>query len=543
MKITDYIKDHFLFLDGAMGTMLQKHGLGPGELPERWNITKPDVITEVHKAYYDAGSNVVSTNTFGATKLKFPGDELENIIRAAVENARKAAALSEGTQEKWVALDIGPSGKLLAPYGDLEFEDAVELFAETVKLGAKYGVDLIFIETMNDIYETKAALLAAKENCDLPVFVSNAYGEDGKLMTGASPAAVIAMLEGLGADAVGMNCSLGPAMLTPVAEEYLKYASVPVILKPNAGLPQIVDKKTVYNVLPEEFSAEVALLLEKGVRITGGCCGTAPAYIEATVQAAASVAVREIPFKEITCVSSHTHAVEFGGEVLQIGDRTHAGCNEQCKEYLLDDDLDSVVSEGCDLQDEEVDMIALYVGVPGVDETELLASTVPEMQMLVNLPVFIDATDALAVEKALRCYKGKAMVGSLPFVQERMDAVFPLVKKYGGVVVCLTMDENGIPDKADDRVAIAEKILAETKKYGIAKKNIVFAPAPLTGGESVVSETLMAVKRIEQELGCRTLVGVSNVSLVSDDRDFSAESYVEMAKQAGVSALLMNPYA
>ena len=271
MKILDYLKQNILYLDGGMGTLLQAEGLMAGEHPERWNITHPEIIQRIHRSYYDAGSNVVSTNTFGANMLKFSHDELDAIICAAVENAKAARTTTKNKSEKFIALDIGPSGKLLKPYGDLDFEDAVALFAETVKLGVKYGVDLIYIETMNDSYETKAALLAAKENSDLPVFVSNAYGSDSRLMTGASPAAMVAMLEGMGADAIGVNCSLGPREVAPVVEEILRYSSLPVILKPNAGLPEVKDGKTVYNVSPDEFADEVKKLVQKGVRICGGC--------------------------------------------------------------------------------------------------------------------------------------------------------------------------------------------------------------------------------------------------------------------------------
>ncbi|MBQ7292593.1 MAG: homocysteine S-methyltransferase family protein, partial [Clostridia bacterium] len=312
MDIREYIKNSILYLDGGMGTLLQKQGLVPGELPEKWNMTHPEIITAIHKAYYDAGSNVVNTNTFGANILKFDSNELDEIIRTAVSNARKAIAESNTNRQKWVALDIGPTGRMLKPYGDSDFEDAVSVFGETVKLGVKYGVDLVFIETMNDSYETKAALLAVKENSELPVFVSNAYGEDGKLMTGADPAAMVAMLEGMGADAIGVNCSLGPKALSAVVEQYLQKASVPVILKPNAGLPRVVDGKTVYDVLPDEFAEDVSDLIKKGVRIAGGCCGTTPEYINAVCEATKNIPPLPIEEKHITCVSSYTHALEFG---------------------------------------------------------------------------------------------------------------------------------------------------------------------------------------------------------------------------------------
>lgn len=324
ISVLEYLKNNLLFLDGGMGTLLQAQGLKPGELPERWNISHPDIIQNVHKSYYDAGSNVVSTNTFGANSLKFSDTELEEIISSAVKNVEKAKVSSTGNQEKFIALDMGPTGKLLKPFGDLDFEDAVEVFAKTVKLGVKYGVDLIFIETMNDSYETKAALLAAKENSDLPVFVSNAYSEDGKLMTGASPAAMVALLEGMHADAIGVNCSLGPKALLPIVEEYVKYASIPVLLKPNAGLPKSVNGQTVFDVSPEEFAEDVLIAIKKGARIAGGCCGTTPKYIEALANKVAanktSLPLEILP-KNIACVSSRTHIVEFKDDPILIGER------------------------------------------------------------------------------------------------------------------------------------------------------------------------------------------------------------------------------
>ena len=281
MKITDFIKNNILILDGGFGTMLQEMGHTAGERPETVNLTNPDAVTKIHREYLEAGSNLICTNTFGANSLKFSLPELENIISQAVNNAREAVRTTKNNGEKWIALDIGPTGKMLKPLGDLDFEEAVEIFAATVRLGVKYGVDLIFIETMSDSYETKAALLAAKENCDLPVFVSNAYGEDGKLMTGASPAAMVALLEGMGADAIGVNCSFGPNTLMPVISEYLKYSSLPVFFKPNAGLPSVVDGVTVYDLSPEEFADRLCDAASMGVGILGGCCGTTPKHIAA----------------------------------------------------------------------------------------------------------------------------------------------------------------------------------------------------------------------------------------------------------------------
>lgn len=545
MRITDYLKEHILYLDGGMGTLLQAQGLCPGELPERWNITHPEVIRAIHRDYYDAGSNVVNTNTFGANCLKFSAEELEDIVRAAIANARAALAESQGKQPKWVALDVGPTGRMLKPYGDLDFEDAVAVFAETVKLGVKYGADLIMIETMNDSYETKAALLAVKENSDLPVFVSNAYGEDGKLMTGADPAAMVAMLEGMGADAVGVNCSLGPKALVRVVEEYLRCASVPVLLKPNAGLPKAVNGKTVYDVLTDEFAEDVASLIRCGVRIAGGCCGTTPEYISSTVNASADIVPVTIEKKNITCVSSYTHAVVFGESPVLIGERINPTGKKRFKEALKAHDIDYILKEGIAQQEKGVHILDVNVGLPDIDEVQMLKEAICELQAIINLPLQIDTSDPVAMEVALRRYNGKAMVNSVNGKQESMDAVFPLVKKYGGLIVALTLDENGIPDKAEDRLAIARRILAQAEKYGIEKKDIIFDPLAMTisADSHAAKETMRAVGLINSVLGCHTSLGVSNVSFGLPGRDMVNGTFFALALGQGLSAAIMNPYS
>ena len=545
MSITEYIKNNILYLDGGMGTLLQSEGLRAGELPERWNISHPDVITKIHRAYYDAGSNVVNTNTFGANILKFSPDELESIVRAAVENARAAIDTSRGDQQKFIALDIGPTGKMLKPYGDLDFEDAVSVFAETVRLGVKYGVDLIFIETMNDSYETKAALLAAKENSDLPVFVSNAYGEDGKLMTGASPAAMVAMLEGMGADAVGVNCSLGPKALRGVICEYLRCASVPVILKPNAGLPKALDGKTVYDVYPDEFASDVADLVEKGVRVVGGCCGTTPEYISALTEKCRGITPIEITKKNITCASSYTHAVEFGASPVLIGERINPTGKKRFKEALRAHDIDYILREGVAEEEKGVHILDVNVGLPEIDEREMLTTAVCELQAIIDLPLQIDTSDTAAMESALRRYNGKAMINSVNGKKESMAAIFPLVKKYGGLVVALTLDEGGIPARAEDRLAIAERILAEAERYGIDKKDIIFDTLAMTvsADSSAAIETLRALELIKTKLGAHTSLGVSNVSFGLPERDAVNGTFFALALSRGLSAAIMNPYS
>ena len=545
MKILDYIKSNLLYLDGGMGTLLQAEGLMPGELPEKWNISHPDVIVKIHRDYFDAGSNVVNTNTFGANILKFKADELEEIVSSAIANARRAAEESQGKQPKWVALDIGPTGRMLKPYGDLDFEDAVSVFAETVKLGVKYGAELVVIETMNDSYETKAALLAAKENCDLPVFVTNAYGEDGKLMTGADPSAMVALLEGMGADAIGVNCSLGPKALSGVVEEYLKYSSLPIILKPNAGLPRSVNGRTVYDVAPEEFALEVASLVHRGVRIAGGCCGTTPEYIKATVKASMDIPPVEITEKAFTVISSYTHAVTFGNTPILIGERINPTGKKRFKEALRNRDIDYLLKEGIDQQDQGVHVLDVNVGLPEIDEAEMLTKAVSELQAIIDLPLQIDTSNTLAMESALRRYNGKAMINSVNGKQESMEAVFPLARKYGGLVVALTLDESGIPDKAEGRVRIAKSILAEAEKYGIKKKDIIFDPLALTvsADNNAARETMRAVGMIRRDLGCHTSLGVSNVSFGLPMRDMINSTFFAMTLTSGLSAAIMNPYS
>lgn len=555
MNFREYLEKNIVYLDGGMGTLLQAKGLKPGEHPEHWNLSHPDAIIEIHKAYYDAGSNVVSTNTFGANVLKFGAEELEEIIKAAFENANAAreqwkaensqTSSNEKVQQKFIALDIGPTGKLLKPLGDLHFEEAVEVFAQTVKLGVKYGADLIFIETMNDSYETKAALLAAKENSDLPVLVSNAYGEDGKLMTGANAAAMVAMAEGMGADAIGANCSLGPKQLRGVVEDLLAHASIPVILKPNAGLPKAVNGKTVFDVTPEDFAKEIADLIDKGVRIAGGCCGTTPEYIHALYEKTKDKEPCEIVAKNITMVSSYTHAVKFEKEPILIGERINPTGKKRFKQALVEHDIDYILGEGIRQEEKGVHILDVNVGLPDIDEVELLTTAVCELQGVSDLPLQIDTSDAKAMEAALRRYNGKAMINSVNGKKESMEAVFPLVKKYGGLVVALTLDESGIPDTAQGRIAIAEKILATAAEYGISKKDIIFDTLAMTISSDIHSAkvTLDALHYIKENLGCHTSLGVSNVSFGLPNRDAVNGTFFAMALENGLSAAIMNPFS
>ncbi len=540
MRIRERLKNGILQLDGGMGTLLQAKGLKAGEYPERWNVTHHDVIEEIHYAYYLAGSDVVSTNTFGANTLHFDATELEEIVKAAIANARRAALRAGG--ERYVALDIGPTGRLLKPLGDLDFEDAVAIFAATVRLGVKYGADLILIETVNDCYETKAALLAAKENSTLPVLVSNAYGSDGLLMTGATPEAMVALAEGMGADAIGANCSLGPRQLRPVAEELLRCASIPVLLKSNAGLPREENGKTVYDVTEREFAREVADMAGMGVRIVGGCCGTTPAHIEALTAALRDVIPPSLTEKERTCVSSYTHAVTFDRSPILIGERINPTGKKRFKQALIEGDMDYILREGLRQEEKGAHVLDVNVGLPEVDEPSLLVRAMEELQAVLSLPLQLDTASPEAMEKALRRYNGKALVNSVNGKEESMRAIFPLVKKYGGTVIALTLDEDGIPATAEGRVRIAERILSVAAEYGIAKKDLIFDPLAMTvsADQNAATVTLEAVRRLS-EMGCKTSLGVSNVSFGLPRREIVNSTFFACALEKGLSAAILNP--
>lgn len=545
MKITEYLKESFIFFDGGMGTLLQSAGLPSGVLPERWSVTYPQTIVDIHRSYLAAGSNVITANTFGANCLKFSEEELDAVIGAAISCARKAERESRVAQPTWVALDVGPTGKLLAPLGSLDFEDAVEIFAKTIRLGVKHGADLILIETMNDSYETKAALLAAKENSSLPVFVTNAYGEDGKLMTGADPLAMIALLEGMGADAIGVNCSQGPKGLMGVVDQYLKYSSLPIIVQPNAGLPRANDGKTFFDVSSEEFASDVCEMLRMGVRVAGGCCGTTPEYIAALTKGAEGLKPMPVKEKDISLVSSYTHAVVFGKSPVLIGERINPTGKKLFKEALRRGDMDYILKEGLGQEEAGAQILDVNVGLPEIDEPSMLTAVVKELQTVTALPLQIDTSDPYAMEKALRVYNGKAMINSVSGKAESMAAVFPLVKKYGGVCVALTLDESGIPDTAEGRARIAERILAEAQKYGISKKDIIFDPLAMTvsADSRAARVTLDSLDIIKHRLGGLTSLGVSNVSFGLPSREVITGVFFAMALERGLSAAIMNPYS
>lgn len=542
MNIRDLLGKQRLYFDGGMGTLLQAAGLKPGEKPEMWNITHAETVKNIHLDYLRAGSNVVSTNTFGANSLKF--DNLEEIIAAAVKIAKDAIKES-GRVDCFTALDIGPLGKMLEPLGDISFERAVEIFSESISIGAKHGADLVIIETMNDCYETKAAVIAAKESCDLPIFVSNVFDENKKLMTGADPKAMIAMLESLRVDAIGMNCSLGPKQMMSVAEEYMKYASLPVIVQPNAGMPRTENGKTVFDVTADEFAECALQMAQMGVSILGGCCGTTPAYIEKVVEKTKDVPYTAPVKKDITMVSSYTHAVEIGRAPVLIGERINPTGKSKFKQALRDNNIAYIINEGVSQQEKGVHILDVNVGLPEIDEDKMLVTAVKELQSVLDLPLQLDSVKASSLRKAMRIYNGKPLINSVNGKQESMDAILPLVRKYGGTLIALTIDEKGIPNTAEGRCAIAEKIVKECEKYGIDKKDIIVDPLAMTVSSDDESGkiTLESVRLIKERLGLKTSLGVSNISFGLPDRENINALFTALAFGAGLDCAIMNPYS
>ena len=550
MDFRKRLREGILYLDGGTGSILQSLGLKPGELPEVWNIERANDIVNVARQYYEAGSNVVYTNTFGANSLKYDGKDgrysVEEIVSAAVNNTRRALNEAKGDKsDRYVALDIGPLGKMLSPLGDLPFEEAVEIFANTVRAGVKAGADLIAIETMNDSYETKAAVLAAKENSDLPVIVTNVYDEEAKLMTGACPESMVAMLEGLGVDALGANCSLGPKQMIPIAKRLYEATSLPLIMKPNAGLPKNVDGKTVFDVDAKEFSDIMTELVSLGARILGGCCGTTPEYIKETVKATKNLPICDIIYRNLTVVSSSQEAVYFDKKTILIGERINPTGKKLFKEALRNHDIGYVLNEGIKQKENGAHVLDVNVGLPEIDEPKLLTECVEELQSVISLPLQIDTTNVNAMESALRVYNGKAMINSVNGKEEVMNEIFPLAKKYGGLVVCLTLDEDGIPDSAEKRIEIAEKIIKRAKDFGIDKKDLIFDPLAMaiSSDSSQALVTLDAVKMLTDKLHVKTSLGVSNVSFGLPNREFITASFFTMAMQNGLSGAIMNPFS
>ena len=540
-SLRERLGKEWLFCDGGTGTFLQEHGLQGGELPELWNVSRPDVILELYEGYLKAGSDIFNTNTFGLNSLKFPG-RVEELMTAAVEIAKKAR-INTGREDAYIAVDIGPTGKLLEPMGDLSFDDAVRIFGESMEAGEKAGGDLILIETMSDSYEAKAAVIAAKEYTNLPIIVTTVYDQKGKLLTGGNVDSTVAMLEGLGVDALGINCGMGPDLMIPMVERLIEVASVPIVINPNAGLPRTENGKTVFDVGPDEFAEIMGRIADMGVQVMGGCCGTTPAHIKRLVETVRPKPFKENTYKELTVVSSFCQAVTCTGKPIIIGERINPTGKSRFKQALRDADIDYILSQGLEQEDAGADILDVNVGLPEIDEPKMMREVVTKLQGVTGLPLQLDTTDIEALEQGLRYYNGKAMINSVNGKEDVIKAVMPLVKKYGGVLVGLALDEDGIPETADGRIKVADKIYRAADHYGIPRKDIVIDGLCMTisSDSSSAVTTLETLRRIRDEYHGHSILGVSNISFGLPQRQVINSYFLTMAMQSGLSFAIMNP--
>ncbi len=527
-----------LFLDGAMGTVLQQRGLTPGGLPELLNLTDPELLRDVHRDYIAAGSQVIYANTFGANRRKLgkTGHSVAEVVSAGIRIAKEAAA---GTETK-VALDIGPLGALLEPMGTLTFEEAYDMFREMVSAGAAAGAELIVMETMTDLYEARAALLAAKENASLPVFVTMSFEESGRTFTGCTPTAMAKTLEGLGADAIGLNCSLGPDLLAPILREICANTRLPVIAKPNAGLPNPTDNR--YDMSPADFARAMRLCVEAGASIVGGCCGTSPDYIRQlkTALEGQTPGARSYDHTGIVCTPTTTCRLDG---VRVIGERINPTGKKAFQQALLHEDMGYILEVAMEEADSGAHILDVNVGYPGVDEAVMLPKVVKQLQSMVSLPLQLDSADPAALEAGLRVYNGKAAVNSVNGDPAVLERILPIVKKYGAAVVGLTLDQNGIPQTAEERLVIARRILDAALAHGIPREDVWIDCLTLTvsAQQEQAAETLKAVRMVREELGLQTVLGVSNISFGLPNRMLITENFLVQALGAGLTLPILNP--
>ena len=538
------IKEQRLYLDGGMGSMLQAAGLPEGMLPDVWGMENPPAVQAVHRAYLEAGSRLITTNTFGTCALKLTpyGVTPAQVMTAAVANVR-AAMDQAGVTDAYVCADIGPTGKLLRPYGDLDFEDAVALFAEPIRAAAQAGADCILIETMSDLYEMKAAVLAAKENCDLPVLASLIFDESGKLLTGGSPRGAVALLEGLGVDVLGLNCGLGPAQMAPVFRALWEDASVPLLLQPNAGLPRSQNGQAVYDLGPADFAAELAELAPMAT-LLGGCCGTTPDHLRALIEATQAIPLPQVTTKDTLLISSYCQAVALDGrDPVVIGERINPTGKKKLQAALREGDMEYVLGEVFQQEEAGAHILDVNVGLPGLDEPVVLTKTVEAIQEVTGLPLQLDTSNPQAMEAALRRYNGKPLINSVNGKEESLSAILPLVKKYGGGLVCLTLDDEGIPADAAGRLAIAEKIVRRAEALGIPRRELLVdgLTMPVSAGGENAKVTLETIHRAKTELGVKTALGVSNVSFGLPKREQLNQNFFTMALHQGLDGAIINP--
>lgn len=541
MNILDYIKENVLLLDGAMGTVLQNSAVEIGKYPESLNITHPQLITSVHEEYFKIGSKLVLTNTFGASCHKLAGCEYSpaQIIEAAVKNAKTAAEKYSG----YVALDIGPLGQLLEPMGSLTFEEAYEDFAAQIKAGVKAGADLIFIETMTDLYEVKAAVLAAKENCEKPVFVTMSFEQNMRTFSGTSLSAMAVTLDALGVDAMGINCSLGPVEMLPMAQELAKWTDTPLIIKPNAGMPCLVGGKTVYNINDKDFSDAMEKIMDLGVNIVGGCCGTSPQMLKMFFEKSKQKnKTKKEPAKKVSVVSSFGKTVVIDG-VKIIGERINPTGKALFKKALENGDLDYIARQAVEQMNAGADILDVNVGHLAINEKEMMVKVVKKIQSVCSLPLQIDSSNADVIEAGVRVYNGKPIINSTNGEDEKLNSILPIAKKYGAAVLGLTIDENGIPPKAEDRFKIAEKIMNTALSYGIKKEDIFIDCLTLavSAQQEDAAQTFKAVEMVSQKLNLKTTLGVSNISFGMPNRELINSSFLTLAMSKGLNMPIINP--
>lgn len=541
-KLREKLGKELLIFDGGLGTMLQAAGLLPGESPDLWNLAHPERVKEIHAAYLRAGAQVVAANTFGANrwKTKVGGPAVKELVRAGVCLARQAV---KEAGHGWAALDVGPTGKLLKPLGDLDFEAAVDSFREVAEAGADAGAECVLIETMSDIYEAKAAVLAAKETTGLPVIVTMTFDEDGKLLTGGDLAVMAAVLEGLGVDALGLNCGLGPKQMISLTKNLRGLTTLPIVVMPNAGLPREAEGRTVYDVDPESFAACMEEIVRAGASGIGGCCGTTPQHIQAMVSHCQGLSWAAPAGTGRTVVSSGLRTVELGKSPVIIGERINPTGKSRFKQALRENDLPYVLNEGIAQQDAGAHVLDVNVGLPEIDETSVMCRVVKELQAVTPLPLQIDTSNPETMGAAMRIYNGKPLVNSVTAKKASMEAVFPLVKKYGGVVVGLTITEEGIPETAQGRLEAARLIVETAALYGIEKRDVVIDPLTMavSAGQDAALVTLEALRLIRETLGVKVSLGVSNVSFGLPRRENINAAFFLMALENGLDAAIMNP--
>ena len=543
VEIKEYLKDNILIFDGAMGTMLQKEGLPIGDNPEIFGIKNPHKLLKIHKKYLEAGSNVLTTNTFGCNELKVNklGYTVEEVIDRAVSIAKQAIEESDKSKPRFVALDIGPIGEMLEPMGTLSFDRAYEIFKRQAIQGEKSGADLIIIETMMDLYEAKAAVLAAKENTNLPVICTMTFDENGRSFTGCLPEAMVATIEGLGVDALGVNCSLGPKQLLPIVKTITELANVPVIVQANAGLPVIKEGQAVYEMNDEEFFQGVKNFVDLGVSIIGGCCGTNETFIKKICDNIDKLQKKEPKRRKSTIVCSAAKYIDIQGPTI-VGERLNPTGRQPLIDAYVSGNNDYVINLALEQSNEGSEILNVNVGVPDLDEEKTMKRVIKGIQEVVDVPLQLDSSNVKALESGLRYYNGRTIVNSVNGKEKSLETILPIVKKYGACVVGLTLDENGIPSTAEGRFNIAKKIVERAEQYGIKRQDIFIDCLSLTvsAQQDEAMETIKAIKMVKENLGCKTILGVSNISFGIPNRKALNNTYLNLALGAGLDLAIIN---